>query len=121
MRAASMLTDPKSFTRTAARIPARPARIRFTSVVFPAPRNPPTTVSGMRPGADAASGMGGLEHLAAEDRAPHARILEPLRRERARIVVEHAEIGALADLDGADLVVHPERVRRSQRDRRERL
>ena len=42
-----MLIEPKSFTRTAMRSPWSPVRMRFSSVVLPAPRNPVSTVRGM--------------------------------------------------------------------------
>ena len=43
---ASMLIDPKSLTSTATRSPWSPRRMRFRSVVLPAPRKPVRTVSG---------------------------------------------------------------------------
>ena len=45
-RSASMFMSPKSFTRTATRSPWAPWSIRFSSVVFPAPKKPVRTITG---------------------------------------------------------------------------
>ncbi|KAJ8135053.1 hypothetical protein OY671_011734, partial [Metschnikowia pulcherrima] len=99
-RPASMSTGPKSLTSTAARRSPE-ASAWFSKVVLPAPRKPPTTVSGMR----AMSGRSERQRPAADDGAQHLDVLEPLRRHLQRIVAQHAEIGVLADLDRADQVV----------------
>ena len=47
-RSASMLIEPKSLTRTPTFIPWSPLRMRLSRVVLPAPRNPVSTVTGVR-------------------------------------------------------------------------
>ena len=46
-----------------------------------------------------------------------AHVLQPLRRRSRRIVVEHAEVGELADFDRADAMIELQRVGRAERDR----
>jgi len=46
--AASMFTSLMSLTITATRRPSRLASTRLSNVVFPAPRNPDSTVTGRR-------------------------------------------------------------------------
>src|SRR5215213_8223556 len=70
---ASMLIAPKSLTSTASRRPPASRRTRLSSVVLPAPRKPPMTVSAM-PDPDAMPG----------------RLDEPLRD--ALAVVAHVQV-----------------------------
>src|SRR5690606_26318599 len=112
--AASMFTGPKSLTSTAARRWLR-ARMRFSSELLPAPRKPPTTVSAIRGGA-AISGSRGRQRPAAHHGPDDARVLQVLGAQGARVVAQHAEVGPLADLDRADLVVQVQGVGRAQRD-----
>ena len=70
----------KSFTSTAARRRSC-ASAWFSSVVLPAPRKPPTTVSGMRPPfAPSISGVRG-HRPSADDGARHPRVLQALGRQ----------------------------------------
>src|SRR5687767_14178000 len=122
-----MLSGPKSLTSTARRW--QPPAVRnqwLSSVVLPLPRKPPMTVSGR--GARAmvetrgspASALPGFEHLSGEHGAPDAHVLQGGRIDLERIVLEHAEVGALAAFDRADLVIELERPCRAERDRVQR-
>src|SRR5580704_18855756 len=72
--------------------------------------SPATRRRGTLRGEGATSAGRRRKNPAAQDRAPHADVLELVRRHRQRIVVEDGEVGALADIDAAQLLVELQRV-----------
>lgn len=65
--------------------------------------------------------MRGLEHLTADDRAPDADVADGERVHVERRIFQHGEVGEFAGLDGADLVVHVQLERRTERGGLQRL
>src|SRR5215831_19014984 len=61
------------------------------------------------------------EDSAAKHGAPHADVLQLLGRDIERVVLEDCEVGALADVDAAQLLVELQGVGRAQGDGAQRI